>query len=197
MSSQTATLLAGVLFLLLAIIGGGFSAREFTFPSIPKWARVVSGILGLAFILLFILLTLSPTGSAPPSLGTKVIRSDTASDVTPQSIAFVKLEARAAHNPPLVNDVIQVKFSIRNAGNSPLKLDSGTFLSVRNPSGQNVFIPRQNADRTIQPNEVVETDASVVVSGPGAWELWPCYKLVDEQGGFCPSEWKSFIINVQ
>jgi hypothetical protein len=198
MTSETATLLVGVLFLLIAIVGGGFSAKDVTIPSVPKWARIVSAILGSAFILLFAYSTLS---SKVPSLpgGATIIYSNNQPDVTPHNIAFVQLEAKAAHNPPLVNDTITIKFSLKSIGKTPIELDSGTFITVRNPSGQIVFIPRLNANRVIQPNETIETETSADVDSKGSWEVNPCYKLKDEsiEGGFCPEGWKGFIVTVQ
>jgi hypothetical protein len=198
MTSETATLFVGVLFLLIAIIGGGFSAKDVTIPSVPKWARIVSALLGSAFILLFAFSTYS---SKLPNVtgGTLIIYANSQPDVTPHNITFVQLEAKAPHNPPLVNDTITVKFILKYVGKTPIELDSGTFLSVRNPSGQNVFISRLNANRVIQPNETIETEMSVVVDSKGAWELNPCYKLKDEgiAGGFCPEGWRGFILTVQ
>jgi PASTA domain len=36
----------GGLFLLIAIVGGGFTAKELTVPKVPTWARAVSAIVG-------------------------------------------------------------------------------------------------------------------------------------------------------
>jgi hypothetical protein len=196
MDYQTTTLLVGVLFLLMAIVGGGFTAREVTVPPLPRWARIVSAVLGIAFLLLFASLTFAASPLNLPLFETGFSYTDNSPDTNPQNIAFVRLEARAQHNPPRVKDSIQVKFSIRNAGSTPLQLDSGTFLSARSPDGRIVFVPRQYPGRTIQPGEVLETDTSVKVDSSGQWLLGPCYKLMDSQGGFCPSEWKSFVVNV-
>jgi hypothetical protein len=43
----TVGLMFGGLFLLIAIVGGGFTAKELTVPKVPGWARVVSGIVGV------------------------------------------------------------------------------------------------------------------------------------------------------
>jgi hypothetical protein len=37
----------GGLFLLIAVVGGGFTAKELTVPKVPTWARVVSAIVGV------------------------------------------------------------------------------------------------------------------------------------------------------
>lgn len=198
MTSETATLLVGVLFLLIAIVGGGFSAKEVTIPAVPRWARIVSAILGSAFTLLFVYSTFSSKVSNLPG-GTTIIYANSQPDVTPHNITFVQLEAKAAHNPPLVNDTVTVKFILKSVGKTPIEFDSGTFIAVRNPSGQTVFTPRLNANRVIQPNETIETETSAAVDSKGSWELNPCYKLKDEsiEGGFCPEGWKGFILTVQ
>lgn len=47
-------LLASIIFLLIAVIGGGFAVKEIKIPIVPKWARIVSGFLGIAFFALYI-----------------------------------------------------------------------------------------------------------------------------------------------
>lgn len=42
--------LGGLLFILIAIVGGGFNIREITIPIVPKWMRVVSFIVGLGLL---------------------------------------------------------------------------------------------------------------------------------------------------
>lgn len=40
----------GGLFLLIAIVGGGFTAKELTVPKVPTWARIASGIVGVFLV---------------------------------------------------------------------------------------------------------------------------------------------------
>jgi len=47
---ETIGLVAGVLFLLIAVVGGGFTVKELQIPRVPMPARVTSGVLGIAFI---------------------------------------------------------------------------------------------------------------------------------------------------
>jgi len=47
---QTICVLGGLLFILIAIVGGGFNIREITIPKVPKWMRVVSFIVGLGLL---------------------------------------------------------------------------------------------------------------------------------------------------
>src|SRR6266581_8606178 len=55
MSPQTLGLLGSVLFLLIAVVGGGFTAREVTIPKVPSWARVAAAIVGVLFSVPFFL----------------------------------------------------------------------------------------------------------------------------------------------
>jgi hypothetical protein len=40
----------GAIFLLIAIIGGGFTAKEITVPKVPTWARLAAGIVGVLLL---------------------------------------------------------------------------------------------------------------------------------------------------
>jgi hypothetical protein len=73
----TVGLMFGGLFLLIAIVGGGFTAKELTVPKVPGWARAVSGIVGV-FLLAGTYYasvaeeggsTRPPTGSTAPQTG--------------------------------------------------------------------------------------------------------------------------------
>jgi hypothetical protein len=50
LTTQTFELLAGVIFLFVAVIGGGITAKEVTIPSVPMWGRCAAAVVGLAFI---------------------------------------------------------------------------------------------------------------------------------------------------
>jgi hypothetical protein len=50
MTSQTVTLLAGILLLFITIAGGGFTVKKIQMRKIPTWERCVAAILGLALI---------------------------------------------------------------------------------------------------------------------------------------------------
>jgi len=54
MYPKTIELLAGILFLLIAIVGGGFVIKEIQIPRVPKWPRIISGFLGLIFCILYL-----------------------------------------------------------------------------------------------------------------------------------------------
>ena len=72
-------------------------------------------------------------------------------------------------------------------------------MAVRTPNGQNILVSRQNANKSIQPNEVITTETSYPVDRKGTWIFGPCYKVTDNSinGGFCPDGWKQFVVTVQ
>lgn len=49
MAPETVSLVASVMFFLIALVGGGFSAKELAIPQVPNWARIVAVFLGIAF----------------------------------------------------------------------------------------------------------------------------------------------------
>jgi hypothetical protein len=54
MTPQTAILLGGIIFLFIAIVGGGFTVQEIKMQEIPAWGRCTAVVLGLAFIVMFV-----------------------------------------------------------------------------------------------------------------------------------------------
>ena len=51
---NTVELLAALLFLLIALVGGGFTIKELSMPSVPGWARIVAALLGVFFAAAFL-----------------------------------------------------------------------------------------------------------------------------------------------
>jgi len=54
MTSQTIILLGGILFVFIAIVGGGFTVKEIKMQRVPTWGRYAAAVLGLIFIVVFI-----------------------------------------------------------------------------------------------------------------------------------------------
>ena len=50
MSEVTVGLLVGALFILIGLVGGGFTVREIQIPVVPNWTRVASIFVGILFI---------------------------------------------------------------------------------------------------------------------------------------------------
>lgn len=64
MSGEVVALAGGILFVLVAIVGGGFTIRELVMPKVPHWARVAAGVFGLPRCCRS---RCSPAGRSPPS----------------------------------------------------------------------------------------------------------------------------------
>ena len=50
MNEVTVGLLVGALFILIGLVGGGFTVREIQIPVVPNWTRVASLFVGILFI---------------------------------------------------------------------------------------------------------------------------------------------------
>jgi hypothetical protein len=62
---QILELIAGLVFLFVAVVGGGITAKEVTIPSVPLWGRCAAAVVGIALVGVGIFL---PTlGIAPTS----------------------------------------------------------------------------------------------------------------------------------
>jgi hypothetical protein len=61
---QVLELIAGLIFLFVAVIGGGITAKEVTIPSVPIWGRCAAAVVGLALIGVGVFL---PTLSTTPA----------------------------------------------------------------------------------------------------------------------------------
>ena len=49
-SSEAVALVGGLLFLLIAVVGGGFTAKEIIIPGVPGWGRIASLAVGVALV---------------------------------------------------------------------------------------------------------------------------------------------------
>ena len=203
MDITTILLLAGIIFILIAIVGGGFEIKEIKIPTVAKWARIVSGILGLVFCGLFFIITVYPnvTKSIEHHDNNKNIKifEDKEPDVTSDNIKLIEILAKSPHSPPIVNDRLIIEFTLQNVGKNPIRI-LGTFVVARNPSGENKDFGDSNQNKTIQPQEIIKTKAYKIVDAPGTWQFGPCYGLdlpvIHEEENLCPSEWRRFPIQV-
>lgn len=210
MDAKTVALLGGLLFLLLAIVGGGFSIREINMPSIPGWARVACLFVGVGLVVPWVLTEVasdqdeSPpaavagrfTSTADGSGAEDVIHEDGEGYVSPDGIEVSGLRATGKHNPPAPGDRILIQFSLKNVGSDPVTFEE-TFIGVRNPDDENEDFGHENEGVVFKPGSAVDINQSVLVDKAGTWEFWPCYTLkVGGEGIFCPDEWRAFEVLV-
>ncbi|HEY2764052.1 MAG TPA: hypothetical protein VGJ13_08590 [Pseudonocardiaceae bacterium] len=202
MSVEVVALGGGILFLLVAIVGGGFAIREIALPKVPKWARVASGVFGILLLLPFMLTTLQegvagyatpPAGNdldhQPPGRASSGIEIDTEPATTDDQIRLMGLAASVRNDPPRVGDTITVNYSLTNIGNQPIQMEY-TFVGARNPADENRDSEDTNEGKVLEPGATIQTEGRIFLSGAGTWKLWPCYALPG--GRFCPDEWKAF-----
>jgi len=205
MSVQVVALGGGILFVLVAIVGGGFAIREIALPKVPRWARVASGVFGILLLLPFMLNLLpgktardstvaagfDSQGSAQASGGIEI---DTAPETTSDHLRLTGLSASVRNTPPRVGDTVTVTYSLTNTGTSVVRL-AYTFVGARNPTGAHADAEDGNEQRAVQPQETIRADGKVFLDKAGTWTLWPCYTLAGDQ--FCPDKWKAFSILVE
>jgi hypothetical protein len=200
---QVISFIAGAVFILIAVIGGGFTIKEIMVPSVPKAGRIGSGIVGALFISYSLLVTVIPIlrdGRTADESSTNVpvphreenIYVNETEDISPHGIKVLGLRALSLNDPPRVNDRIIVQFSLQNVKRDPIALNP-IFIGARDPAGKNVDFGRENYEKVLAPDEVVNIKSSIIVTEGGVWKFWPCYKT---GGTYCPDEWRAFQIFV-
>lgn len=92
-------ILGGLVFIFIAIVGGGFSIKEITIPKLPKWMRVISFFVGLGLVFISIFSAEKPEDesttssifvSSNPS-GGKIYLDGIFKGITPMEIEKVEL----------------------------------------------------------------------------------------------------------
>lgn len=208
MTPEAVALLGGLLFLLIAIVGGGFTAREIIMPRVPLWARAASLIVGVALVVPYFAADPSPTplgdaaahtapprASAAPQEG--VVHEDSERDVSEDGIEVSGLRASGEHAKPAAGDRIKIQFSLRNVGSGAVTFDE-TFIGARNPGDDNKDFAHGNSGDLLAPGDAVKISGSIVVDARGIWQFFPCYILRTRgEGSYCPDEWRAFEVTVE
>lgn len=222
MEPSTVALLGGLLFLLIAIVGGGFTIREIIMPSVPGWARAASLIVGAALVVPYVAGALdddsapSPVPSSTPSAassptpnpapgsqpaavapaGQVEIYSADDSDISGHGVEVSGLLASGERAEPTVGDRIHIQFSLRNANTRPLTFEE-TFIAARDPRDANKDFGHANAGAVLPPNGRLQISGSIIVDARGLWQFSPCYNLRRRgDDTFCPGEWRAFQVAV-
>ena len=121
---QVIAFIAGSVFILIAIIGGEFTVKELNVPTVSKAGRIVSGIVGVLFISMSILMALIPSFPVESSPGERsandstphreeVVYLDDTMVTSPSGIKVSRIRALSQNNPPQVNDRITITFHFR------------------------------------------------------------------------------------
>jgi hypothetical protein len=208
MSVEVVALGGGILFVLVAIVGGGFTLRELVMPRVPHWARAASAVFGLLLLVPFLLTILNgqmdkgaqSSGDievdqpAPPGQDARGIEIDTEPATTDDQIRITALTAMTRNDPPRVGDTVTVNYSLTNVGSERIQMEY-TFVAARDPADENVDAEAENENRVLAPGETIEAEGRVFLDSAGTWLMFPCYKLPGDHG--CPGEWKAFNIIVE
>jgi hypothetical protein len=213
MTSDTIGLLAAILFLLIAVVGGGFTIKELSIPKVPNVARLLAGLLGVLFAVPFVVSQATPNAGteepstvrlsaaqpsgAPRADDQVTLWSDDQPDTSPESIQLIEVEATSGHSEPTVGDRITVTFSVQNVAETPFEL-AYTFIGARSPADEWRDFGEGNNSRVLQPGETLSVRSSLIPNEPGQWKFWPCYAF--KQNGdehLCPDEWKAFSVDVE
>jgi hypothetical protein len=208
LAPNTITLLAGVLFLLIAVVGGGFTIERMQIPPVPRWSRIAAGVLGVAFLAGFLVSSLHSAQQEPGRAAADVAPTQTTSSPTPggtqtvelfrfagperspDGLELVEFIATSSHSEPGVGDVITIRFTLRNSSPHPIRVSP--FVAARSPSDANKDTG-QSAPRALTPGENIPTSASLVADQKGSWSFWPCYDLGSRE---CPDEWQLHRVTV-
>jgi len=203
MAAEQIVLLAGSLFILIAVVGGGFQIREINIPRVPAWARVISLILGLAFVGPYLYGRFVPAPEdtpGPVDAGTgAIIYSDTGPDYSRHDLELVRIVARSEHDPPRVGDRIAIEFGLQNVGDRMVTF-SQTFVGARRPSEENRDFGYSHQGLSLEPNQSVTVKANMIVETAGTWTFWPCYILAngsEDEESYCPTRWRAFPVRVE
>lgn len=186
---QQTFLITGLTCLIASIVGGGLKAFGIEIPLLRSRLRqVILGLLGIFLVAAANFL------SDPPNDGT--IYEDRTPNTNNQKIKFIRLEARASHNPPTVNDRMWIEFTIQNDGDEPIRL-LATYVTAYDPAEKQRDIGFLNKDRIIMPGEQIVTSGSTVLDAPGVWEFGPHYAIgTSWENAQYPGHWKRFKLPV-
>jgi hypothetical protein len=208
MSTEVVSLAGGMLFLLVAIVGGGFAIREISMPRVPHWARVACAVFGILLLMPFALSLLreGTTGSAssPPSTvftpyeetqeGGEGIEVDTEPATSADQIQVSDLSASARNDPPRGGDTLTVRYSLTNLGQAPVRLEY-TFVGARDEADSNKDAEGENEGHTLAVGETVPAGGRIFLDSPGSWTAWPCYVLSGDR--YCPHRWQAVTFTVE
>jgi hypothetical protein len=214
MKPETAAVLGGLLFLLIAIVGGGFTIKEISMPGVPRWARIASLLVGVALVVPYFASALgegsgvnaaqrtraaTPTPAAGSPRGSQPrIFEDSAPHTSQDEIEVSGLLATGEHGDPVsVGDRIAIRFSLRNTSAETATFEYA-FIAARNPGDDNVDFGEAEQGTMLGPGDAVDISSSIVVDRAGIWSFWPCYYARARSGeSECPDEWRRFEVAVE
>lgn len=226
MDADAVALLGGLLFLLLALVGGGFSIKEISMPTIPALARAACLVVGVVLVMLAFLPSMvdgpEPVTDDQPSEQAGVTTgdpgkigeaTDSASEeagavllweqpdpslAADDGIELSGLRATASQSPPVAGDQILIEYTFVNVGTSPVTFNF-TFTGVRAPGDRWADTGEANQGAVVEPGAALSISHAVLLDTAGSWMIWPCYEKRTENGSSseCPDGWNRFFVTVR
>lgn len=206
-SPEAVALVGGLLFLLIAVVGGGFTAKEIVIPGVPGWGRIASLAVGVALVVPYFSEALRSDAAPLPQASVAATIDDSAatsgsivhdargrSDVSRDGLEVSGLIATTDGARAAVGDSVQVAFTLRNAGAEAISL-TDAFIGVRTPDDENGDFANADEPIVLQPGETIAVDGSRVFDADGLWTLFPCDQLAT--GRYCPDGWRAFQVLVR
>ena len=172
MEPESVALLGGLLFLLIAVVGNGFTIREIIMPGVPRWGRLASLVVGAALIVPYFASAFDEQSSGPatnerssgpatsstpiPSPGPRdeAIYEDSEAHVSRDAIEVSGLLASGERADVSVGERIKVQFSLRNTGSEAVTFQE-TFVGARNPRGDNMDFGAEHQGEELEPGQTV------------------------------------------
>ena len=201
MSPETVALAAGILFLLIGVVGGGFSVEKAQIPQVPTWGRIVSSLIGLSFLGWFVFTSLPESGEDPTRLveaertagaSDGVIHRDPGPAVATSDGIEVSQIVVTGEDPPTVGARVTMSYRLTNLTARVVELDY-TFIGVRDPDDENRD-EEVDAGITLESEESTDVRQTLLLDRAGTWTIWPCYTLAGDLS--CPDDWRSFQLTV-
>ena len=183
-------------------------------PSVPRWARIVSLLVGVALVVPYFGSALEegsgvmaaqrtqaaiprPAAGSPPGSQRRIFE-DSARHSSQDGIEVSGLLATGEHRDHVsVGDRIAIRFSLRNTSAETATFEYA-FIAARTPGDENRDFGEAEQGTMLGPGDAVEVSSSIVVERAGIWSFWPCYSARARSGASeCPDEWRRFEVAVE
>jgi hypothetical protein len=188
MTGEPFLLYAGVVFLLIALVGGGFSVKEVKLPPVAGWARLLAGLLGAAFVLLYFL-PLDDDPDGDQAGGPYTLHRQEVGALGVDGLQVLDFVVTSPRREPRVGDTLTLTFTLRAVETpaAPTRL-VGTYVSTEAPSGENLDFGWSRTDLELVEGASLTGMHQATLPQAGTWTLWPCYAL-DLPGGEGEDVW--------
>lgn len=196
MAGDSVSLYGGILFLLIAVVGGGFSVKEVRIPRVPAWARIVSAVLGCFLTGFYLWKQLPLDGSDGPH----VLKEQTVGEIGIHGLQIRNLRVTGPGKATKIGDPITVAFTLVSVVGRPAPARLvATYVSAEDPLGNERDFGWSRTNTDLVKDAAVTASHDLVLDVPGVWSVWPCYAIDLPDGGeeddYC-RRWNAFAIRI-